>query len=177
MPNTLLGSSSGNLYRTRLLQENPFPHEYGHPGDSVWSLQMSLKARWVIHPGVVSHFTLHEESPHKASTPREAFVKIREISREIMEGAHDQLDNLDLPRSLMADIADSIKACGELTLVRAQCKSVPSRMLPAFLDFRARRLRHLRNQLKSERTGRIQRLNDFIRQARLPETTTSDPGP
>ena len=176
MPNTLLGSSSANLYRTRLLQEHPFPHEFGHPGDSVWSLQMSLKARWVIHPGVVSYFTLHEESPHRATTPRAAFVKIREISREIMEGAQDQLDNLRLPRSLMADIADSIQACGELTLVRAQCKSAPSRKLPAFLDFRARRLRSLRRKLKLERNLRIQRLNDYIRQARLPETTTADPG-
>jgi hypothetical protein len=64
-PMTLISSSAGNLYRTRLMQENPFPTEFGHAGDSAWSVQMSRKARWVIDPQVKAYFWMHAAAPER----------------------------------------------------------------------------------------------------------------
>lgn len=39
LPETILGSSASNLYRTELLQKNPFPEEYGSIGDVLWGIR------------------------------------------------------------------------------------------------------------------------------------------
>ncbi len=130
---------------------------------------MSRLARWVVHPAVMSIFKIHDESPNKVSTSREAFDKIQQISREMMEGDRDRFSAL----GLMEDTLKSNLACGELTMVGVQYKRVQSRLMPKFLNLKARRLRKLRRQLRRERKLRIQRLNDFIRQAKPLEVVAS----
>src|SRR5205823_1693472 len=44
----ILGSSASNLYRTRCLQENPFPVDYGTVGDGGWGLLNCLKIRLAV---------------------------------------------------------------------------------------------------------------------------------
>jgi Glycosyl transferase family 2 len=58
-PSGLLGSSASNLYRTSLLQRHPFSTDYGHCGDSAWTVRHALRTRWVITPSVLSDFVLH----------------------------------------------------------------------------------------------------------------------
>jgi hypothetical protein len=58
----LLGSSASNLYRTAVLQGNPFPTEFGMGGDTAWGLFNSLKIRLGITPVSFSHFRIHQRS-------------------------------------------------------------------------------------------------------------------
>jgi glycosyltransferase involved in cell wall biosynthesis len=44
-PSGLIGSSASNLYRTELLQKNPFPQEYGHCGDTAWAISIAPFAK------------------------------------------------------------------------------------------------------------------------------------
>jgi len=39
LPASILGSSASNLYRTEVIQQNPFPEDYGVVGDSVWAVR------------------------------------------------------------------------------------------------------------------------------------------
>jgi hypothetical protein len=167
MPASLLSSSAGNLYRTRFLQENPYPHEYGHPGDSVWALQMSLKARWVIDPKATSYYKIHEKASHNTSTSQEAFEKLRMKSRLILEHSRDDLLGLGLTQSLLDDALECILSYGRAALVRQQYKEQRARLIPLFLNREARRLKILRRNLDTERRMRKKRLNDFVRQVNV----------
>lgn len=59
LPGTLIGSSASNLYRSVALQENPFPYDYGHAGDSAWAVAQALSLRWAVVPDVASNFQCH----------------------------------------------------------------------------------------------------------------------
>lgn len=162
IPGGLLSSSAGNIYRTRFLQNNPFPHEYGHPGDSVWALQMSRKARWVIDPKATSYYKIHEKASHNTSTSQEAFEKLRMESRLILERSRDELLLIGLPPSLMDEALESIHCYGRAALVRQQYGDLRNRLIPLFLNPKARRLRTLRKNLDMEMKLRRKHLNDFI---------------
>lgn len=59
VPRGILGSSASNLYRTRFLQENPFPVTFGHAGDSAWAIRNAFRASLAITPKVFSRFVIH----------------------------------------------------------------------------------------------------------------------
>jgi hypothetical protein len=60
--NAFLGSSASNLYRTRCLQENPFPVDYGTAGDGGWGLEHCCEIRLGITPRTFSTFREHPKS-------------------------------------------------------------------------------------------------------------------
>jgi glycosyltransferase involved in cell wall biosynthesis len=62
----ILGSSASNLYRTRVLQENPFPVDYGTAGDCGWGLANCLKIRLAITPQVFSTLREHPKAYSRA---------------------------------------------------------------------------------------------------------------
>jgi hypothetical protein len=62
----ILGSSASNLYRTRCLQENPFPADYGTAGDGGWGLANCLKIRLGVTPRSFSTFREHPKSYSRA---------------------------------------------------------------------------------------------------------------
>ncbi len=59
----MLGSSASNLYRTRLLQQHPFPLDCGQAGDVAWGLRHLIHARVVITPEHCADFVLHTRPP------------------------------------------------------------------------------------------------------------------
>lgn len=59
LPATLIGSSASNLYRTSALQEQAFPCDFGHAGDSAWALLSMLSKKWVFVPDGRSVFVYH----------------------------------------------------------------------------------------------------------------------
>ena len=164
MPGSLLSSSAGNLYRAHFLQKNPFPYEYGHPGDSVWALQMSLKARWVIDPMAKSYFKIHEKAFFKASTSQDAFKKLRQESNYILDDSRENLLALGLHPSLMDDALESIRSYGRAALARQQYGELRNRLIPLCLNPKAHKLRALRKILDMDSKLRRNRLNDFVRQ-------------
>lgn len=64
--NAILGSSASNLYRTRILQQHPFPTDYGTAGDGGWGLEHCLEIRFGITPRVFSTFREHPKSYSRA---------------------------------------------------------------------------------------------------------------
>jgi len=62
LPGTLLGSSASNLYRTSILEQSPFPVDFGHAGDSAWAVARPATDRWHVVGGVQSRFLKHSGS-------------------------------------------------------------------------------------------------------------------
>jgi len=66
LPFALLGSSASNLYRTAVLQENPFPTEFGRNGDGAWGFFNALEIRLGITSMRVSSFRKHQKTYRNA---------------------------------------------------------------------------------------------------------------
>jgi glycosyltransferase involved in cell wall biosynthesis len=62
----ILGSSASNVYRTRILQEHPFPTDYGTAGDCGWGLVNCLKIRLAVTSEIFSNIREHPKSYSKA---------------------------------------------------------------------------------------------------------------
>ena len=62
----ILGSSASNLYRTRCIQENPFPVDYGTAGDGGWGLEHCCHVRLGVTPRTFSTFREHPKSYSRA---------------------------------------------------------------------------------------------------------------
>jgi hypothetical protein len=75
----ILGSSASNLYRTRCLQENPFPVEYGTAGDGGWGLENCFKVRVGVTPRVFSNIREHPKSYSKAE------YAVDQMSRKMLD--------------------------------------------------------------------------------------------
>jgi len=75
----ILGSSASNLYRTRCLQEKPFPVDYGTAGDGGWGLEHCLKIRLAVTPRVFSNIREHPKSYSKAE------YAVDQMSRKMLD--------------------------------------------------------------------------------------------
>ena len=62
----ILGSSASNIYRTRCVQQNPFPTDYGTAGDGGWGLTHCLKIRLGVTPEKFSTFRDHPKAYSRA---------------------------------------------------------------------------------------------------------------
>jgi glycosyltransferase involved in cell wall biosynthesis len=162
MPASLLSSSAGNLYRTEFLKQNPFPHEYGHPGDSVWALQMSLKARWVIDPEVESYYKIHEQASYSASTSQEAFAKLRQLASHLFQRSRDDLLSHGTDPCVFNDVLDSIYSYGIANSLKDQYKNRRNPLIPSFLNREAKKIKMLIKKNELERKSRKKRLNEYI---------------
>lgn len=47
-PKSLIGSSASNIYLTKCLQENPWPEDFGHAGDSAWLSRNHARLKFVF---------------------------------------------------------------------------------------------------------------------------------
>lgn len=167
MPSSLLCSSASNLYRTSLLQEHPFPVDYGHAGDSAWSLQMSLKARWVIDPKVESVFWEHAPSPHKVNLNLPAIEKLRTEARGMLEQARPELLEMGCFAELLESAGESIDTLCQAAMLMQEYRAVRISLIPRFLQPKAARLLAGKNEANARRKARLQLLRDETRRMKL----------
>ena len=80
LPQTLLGSSAANLYKTSYVLERPFPTDFGHAGDAAWGLRLLDGARVVVTQSVKARFLMHE--PRKPLKPKDYAVTCLQLQRE-----------------------------------------------------------------------------------------------
>ncbi len=73
VPDSILGSSASNLYRTETLRRFPFPAEYGHSGDTAWGLRYSWRVVLAVTPKSFSRFIVH---PNEGNLARDAEVRL-----------------------------------------------------------------------------------------------------
>ena len=81
VPETLLGSSAGNLYRRSFLATHPFPEGWGHCADSAWIISHSLEARVAVTPNVVSRFIVHAKEPTGGFAPPVEMTQFEDMFR------------------------------------------------------------------------------------------------
>jgi hypothetical protein len=170
MPSSLLCSSASNLYRTSLLQEHPFPIDYGHAGDSAWSLQMSLKARWVIDPKVESCFWEHAPSSHKVTLNIPAIDKLRTAARGMLEQSRPELLEMGCTGQLLESANQSIETLCEAAMLMQEYRAVRISIVPRFLQPKAARLLAGKNEANARRKSRLQLLRDETRRMNLLST-------
>jgi hypothetical protein len=167
MPSSLLCSSASNLYRTSLLQKHPFPVDYGHAGDSAWSLQMSLKARWVIDPKIESCFWEHVPSSHKVTLNLPAIAKLRTAARGMLEQSRPELLEMGCTGQLIECANQSIEALCEAAILMQEYRAVRISIIPRLLQPKAARLLAGKNEANARRKSRLQLLRDETRRMNL----------
>lgn len=79
LPHGLLGSSASNLYRTTLLQENPFPTDFGHCGDTAWGISIAPIARVAFTQKSCAHF--YCQTSFKNETPEQQLIRHRQLAK------------------------------------------------------------------------------------------------
>ena len=116
LPGTLIGSSASNLYRTDSLQENPFPCDYGHAGDSAWAVGSALANRWVVVPDVSSKFWYHGGQNNSSGHGRRLRAQLYALSAGQAECARDSLAISDAESGIL----DELKLLTELWTQKEQ---------------------------------------------------------
>ena len=104
LPGTLIGSSASNLYRTDSLQENPFPCDYGHAGDSAWAVGSALANRWVVVPDVSSKFWYHGGQNNSSGHGRRLRAQLYALSAGQAECARDSLAVSDAESGILDEL-------------------------------------------------------------------------
>lgn len=110
LPGTLIGSSASNLYRTSVLQEQAFPCDYGHAGDSAWALLNSLNRKWIIVPDVKSTFWSHGGSNSSGSDGRALRAQLHRLAALQL----NRLVESESPSSRDLQVADGLIRLSEL---------------------------------------------------------------
>jgi glycosyltransferase involved in cell wall biosynthesis len=103
--NAILGSSASNLYRTRCLQENPFPVDYGTAGDGGWGLEHCLRIRLAVTPRVFSTLREHPKSYSKADYAVDQMSRkmLDRICRTYRDAAASSPELAQIARDLQVD--------------------------------------------------------------------------
>lgn len=99
----ILGSSASNLYRTEILQRNPFRTDFGTAGDLAWGLQHAGATRMAIVPESLSTFVFHPKAYAKSDYAVADFGgKCLELAREtVKQRAWPNSDTISEEESLM----------------------------------------------------------------------------
>lgn len=88
---SMLGSSAANLYRSPLLQQRPFPVEFGHAGDTAWALQNCASLRVAILPRAVSDFCLGWQfKDFDPRVQRELYLRLMDEARRALESSRGE---------------------------------------------------------------------------------------
>jgi Glycosyl transferase family 2 len=156
--NSILGSSASNLYRTAVLQKNPFPTEYGSAGDTAWGLLNCCDVRFAVTPKSFSTFLFHPTSHQQ--DPKILMEKFRILGRTLFYKARSICDLSEFPELKilveLLDTTDRYRECKQaLDLYRSRAAWV--------LNWRAWQARSERNRLR-------QRLKELKRQCRREPT-------
>jgi glycosyltransferase involved in cell wall biosynthesis len=160
---TLIASSAGNLYRTSLLKEHPFPHDLGHWGDCAWAFQTSLITRWIIDPEVRSTFQLHPQSEGRKVTTNDEFDARRAaLAVECLKRAEPILQESGTPSYLLEVLREAPAQIQRKHKIRSLYQKRRARWLPWFLNPRAIDLRKSRNEVEELMRSRRKLALDFI---------------
>ena len=104
-PETLLGSSAGNLYRTSFMQPRPFPVDFGRGGDSAWAAARTFEGRFVFEPRARSSFLVHPPVP-SARSQSPWIERYCQLLEDVIREAGRTVPGIPAPCSrLVADFA------------------------------------------------------------------------
>ena len=162
-PGNMLSSSSGNLYSTKLMQQNPFSPAYAHGGDGIWALEMARKARWVVDPLVESYFCFHTPNPdRKPHTETQARTNTGTI-RNLLTGYRDFLLESGIPEDLWETVIRGPDQIFEKSMTKIAYTAAYRPKWPRFLQPEASRLRKQQKAINKLLEIRQKRVLEFAR--------------
>lgn len=164
-PGSLMGSSASNIYRTAYLQQNPFPADYGHSGDSVWGFEHSLAARFAVDPRVTSYFWLHEEAAHKQRKDHSNVYKLRDAADRLLLSFAPYLLDQGVPASLLESLQPFAATVADLSILKIRQGEIRKKYLPDLLQPEFRKIRKIRKR-RSVAPLR-QEVKDYVRKVAI----------
>ena len=146
----LTGSCASDIFRTSVLQKNPFPLEFGVAGDGAWSLLNAVRLNWAVTPERVSKFRIHEST----ASPQELAIGDKDKQFEQLS-AKVVLEWLETEaQTVSPDDRDDIRRLLALTTeyadVRRRDRELRKSQGPWIFKPSAWQLRSSRHRLKSQ---------------------------
>lgn len=161
-PKSPLASSSGNLYRTRVFENNLFPTNCGHRGDVIWGITSARAIRWMVDPTVESFFKFNPPSPHKKHPGMNVITTWRNIILRAFHEESGYMLSSGVPRWLLTELGGALEdSCSSLA-VESEYSRIRGGPLPWFLSPRAIRLRQRRRKFKRSGVARNELLDRFM---------------
>jgi len=154
LPGTLIGSSASNLYRTVVLQRQPFPCDFGHAGDSAWALMGSLTLKWVVMPFGESFFWYHGGG-HGSQSGRDLRLKLHDLAAQQVQGLRS---GCDADHVLVEGLSELAALWGQREEAVRQYQQYRKGLLPWVLFPEAWRARRKKNQGKELLNRHVDRL-------------------
>lgn len=150
LPSTLIGSSASNLYKTKTLQDTPFPVDCGVTGDSAWAMQQSLTGNWIIVPNLPSKFIFlsNRNLPDKTRTAMR--LACYQQSAKTWEEFLQQENNNEKYSGVPILISELQKCLEKKYLVSSQLRRCKKQILPWYLSPKGWLLRRQEKAIKAE---------------------------
>lgn len=171
-PKSPLASSSGNLYRTRVFENNLFPTNCGHRGDVIWAITSARKARWMIDPAVESCFKFNGPSPGRQAPGMDIITEWSKVVTHAYDDGCSFMRGAGVPDWFLTELPDMLERAIDSLATGSDYETVRKSALPWFLNPQAIRLRARRKGLKKQgaRCGDV--LNRYMKSL---ESSGTDP--
>jgi Glycosyl transferase family 2 len=159
-PESALGSSASNLYRTETLQRYPFPTDYGHAGDAAWGIGHAFDVLVAVTPRVFSRFMLHPEADGSEHADQHLLAsRLFDLARQIAGDLPAQPSAKAVPEQvlpLLSELPAELQKLRESQKRYDQARhgAWPWALSPA--AWRARRLRNRQRQVVRQAKARLQ---------------------
>jgi hypothetical protein len=144
----ITGSCASDLFRTAVLQEFPFPTDYGVSGDGAWSLQNAGRLKWAVTLEKFTTFRRHPTAASIEETQRDETVsKFPENASRMV--AHWQANlPVGFPDRITVKVKKLLAVAIELEQCRRRHNLHRKSKWPWSLNPRAWQMRARRNQLQ-----------------------------
>jgi hypothetical protein len=84
----MTGSCASDLFRTKALQQYPFPTEFGVAGDGAWGIKYAAYLSWAVEPERFSTFLNHPQNVSQPDKQKEVrSIAWEELARKSVEAA------------------------------------------------------------------------------------------
>ena len=161
LPGTLMGSSASNLYRTKALQEQPFPGNYGHAGDSARAIQSSLTSKWLIVPEGESTFWNHGGG-HSGALGRRLRSRLHGLSAELVERACKVGALTVREQQVLCELSGLSVVRAQKDAISSEYKKYRKARLPWLFFPKAWKVRAQKNRIRKELNQAITALLDKL---------------
>lgn len=155
--NSFLGSSASNLYRTRVLQEHPFPLNFGHMGDTAWGISNCADIRVGVTPTTCASFLFHpkETEPDFSALAPELLQLARQVKTSFSGNTELQKDpDIALACEFLAETALECSFQNDINRARREGPSIASNLRAWTARLRRnrqrRRIRRLRPRFRNQ---------------------------
>jgi glycosyltransferase involved in cell wall biosynthesis len=100
IPESIIGSSASNLYKTKVLAESPFPIDIGTTGDVLWAILNLHKLKVGILYEKISHFCWDGDREYTHNYNYKKFIDLSQMQ---------SIDNKDFRNTIINSVVDQKK--------------------------------------------------------------------